>query len=763
MSTEQPAAFRQRKGFSRPHGLRNFHGDVDLDSDDDGLTEQRLEQWRPFWQNPFAYPKLGLTSGNDRPQIPAVDVGGDDEKALEKPEMNRASTDLSQLSSVSKSVIVVHAGPAWVHLFYDLAWTATFSSLTQNGKFDDQWNNLSYVTFFAVMWWLWASQTLYSVHFYTNDWIHLISTFAQLIIFGFLAATTRGYDVTMYITKYPWTDGSNPQTIDQMTDPEQYLKDRLASYSFKVIAFSLAASRTVHWIQHILVWRQACYTARTSKIHMPLKPCVLPLGLSISVAFFWAAAGVTSKNGKSHRGAIIKFVLWGVGLLVEILLHGYMESLDWKRTLRRSKESTIPHDASPKPELLRTSLQSSESPAPRNRAWPVPSSNVNLRERLEGITTVILGEGLNGIAGTFYAILSAPGLGGPVAINLICAAFIIYLLAYFYFEGPTGHRGLKEKGRKLRQMTWLLLHLPFMLSIILLLLGVKNQFLLTSYLSTTDNTFIKLDEVMSGQQLYLGDPDSATNLPMKNFLLKRGLKWADEIRALNATVTSNGSVSLVDISEEKLEKDVGAWFQQMSLKIMVQLYKTFMGGNQTIESDMQDQIQKYYTNFTLPYEDYANDHDQADSVHWVTILSKLLGGNVTGARYITGLAGIILISLGLMNRVHSKPRDRFQWGIILTRIFMGSALLLLEILNVGHYQTLWIIEGQWNRLAGVIRWIWAWWVLPTLAIAFAIEFVIEYILLRCAALAIERKRGRVSGPLWRIFLKRQLDWFAWLD
>ncbi|KAG8761109.1 hypothetical protein FRC11_014344 [Ceratobasidium sp. 423] len=689
MNTQQSMELRRRKWF------RSLHEDVDPDNDEDELTKQRLEQWRPFWQNPFAHPDLGLTSGNDHPRAPVVDVGGDDEKALEKLEMNRASTDLSQLDSVSKPVEVRHAGPAWVHLFYDLAWTATFSTLTQNGTFNGPWDNLSYVTFFLVMWWLWASQTLYSVHFYTNDWFHLGSIFAQLIIFGLLAATTRGYDVTMYISKSPGADRLDQQTMDQMTDPERYREDRVVSHSLDVIAFSLAFSRMVHWFQHILVWRHACHTARTSKLHIPLKVCILPLGLFVSFGFFWAAAGVTiSDLGKTRHGAIIKFVLWGVGLLVEIVLHGIMESLGWERTFRRAKESAKSHGVPPQTVLPKEPPQSPKSsPAPRDQAWPEPYSSVNLRGRLEGITTVILGEGLNGIAGTLYAIISAPG----------------------------------------------------------------------SYLSTTDKTFRELDEVMLSQNLYLDDPTATENLPMKNFLLKRGLEWAKEINSLNATVTHNYSIPLENVSEQEFNATSGAWGMQMTLKVMVELYKTFMGGNQTIDSDMQNQIQEYYTNYTLAHEDYANEYNLAASYHYIAIVSKLLDGNVLGARYVTGLAGIILISLGLMNAVHSKPRDRFQWGIILTRIVMGSALLLLEVLNVGHYQTLWVIEDQLNQRAGVIRWIWAWWVLPTLAVAFGAEFFFELILLRCAGLAIERKRGRVSGPLWRIFFKGLLGWFGWVE
>ncbi|CAE7143680.1 unnamed protein product, partial [Rhizoctonia solani] len=123
--------------------------------------------------------------------------------------------------------------------------------------------------------------------------------------------------------------------------------------------------------------------------------------------------------------------------------------------------------------------------------------------------------------------------------------------------------------------------------------------------------------------------------------------------------------------------------------------------------------------------DVQQERELASSYHYETILTKLLEANLIGARYITGLAAIILISLGIMNRLHSKPRDRFQWGIIFTRFAMGVALLLLLLLNIGRYQSLWVYESQVGQQAGVFLWIWAWWVLPTVTLAYVAEFVFE--------------------------------------
>ncbi|CAE6349136.1 unnamed protein product [Rhizoctonia solani] len=739
--------------------FRGFLTDVDSDSDD-GLTEQRLEQWRPFWQNPFIDADLGLSPGNNPNRIPALGAEADDEKAPEKPDMSRGDTGLSQQSSVLKPIKVTHAGPTWVNLFYDLAWTASFASLTQNGQLDGPWDTVSYTTFFLAVWWLWASQTLYSVHFYTNDWVHLLSIFIQLIIFGLLAATTGGYSVTAYILKSPGVEKIDPEKIDEIFDPAQYQEGRIASYSLDVIAFSLALSRAVLWFQHLLVYVFARSVAKEKKLAIPLKLYVLPFGLFISNALFWACAALTqSAKGKTVLGAELKFVLWGTGLLVELVLHHIMESLDWERTSFRSvKNSAVSHITPPsQPELFKSPLEISHStPIQQRHLWPVPKTNVNLRERLEGITTVVLGEGLNGIAGTLYSVISAPGLGGPVAANIACTAIMVYFLAYFYFEGPTGRRD--PKGSEVRHMWWMMIHLPFLLGIILLLLGVKNQFIMTSYLSTALKTFRQFGEIMGDQQISLDDSASEKNLPMKNFLLKRGVAWANEFRTLNDSVTSNGTIPLADVSEERFDDIVGIWNMRISLKIMKQYYMTFMGKDAKIDPSIEAKIADYYTNDTSPLMDWKEQPELASSYHYESIITELLKTHLEGARYIMALAGAILIFLGVMNRIHSKPRDRFQWGIIMSRIIMGLALIVLLVLNVGDIQSLWVWDYQESQQAGVFRWVWAWMVLPTLAIAFGTEFIIEAVLLRCAGLAIARKRGRVNTSIWRAFFSKPLSW-----
>ncbi|CAE6349108.1 unnamed protein product [Rhizoctonia solani] len=653
MDIKQSASLALEKWFS------GFLEDVDPDNDSDGLTEQRLEQWRPLWQNPFADPDIGLSSGNDHSQAFVANIDADDEKALEHTRVTPQKTGPSQESLVPKPiqglVTLTHAGPAWVNLFYDLAWTATFSTLTQNGNFADAWVRFSRRSGDAVLKEVYVLRILYLISL-SSSWsggygrprpciafistpttgsTYFLSSYNWLYLASWLRPPAVCYDVTACILNSPGAEGLDPQTMDSMIDPDRYQKDRIASYSMRVIAFSLAASRAVHWFQHLFVWSYARRTAEELKISAPLKLRVLPVGLAISNGFFWAAALVTFLDeGKTISGAKLKFVFWGAGLISEVLLHALMEHLKWEDTSfgpfkgSTSSKETLQEDVPPQPEPHKTSSQSLQSTAAaqQKQTWPIPRSNVDLRERLEGITTVILGE-------------------------------VGYLLPIVELKLNNVH--------------------------------VWERSLTNDVVAVAPSLYVIYHVAPAwGEEPILANKQSV----YENFLLKHGLKWADEFKELHARVTRNETILLEDVPDEDFSVAINLWYFQIYLKIVVKLYEVFMGGSKAIDSETEAMIQQYY---------------QDNSILALEIITKLLESNLLGARYITGLAAIILISLGIMNRLHSKPQDRFQWGIILTRISMGISLLFLLLLGVGHYQTLWVLEEDKNMQAGVFRWIWA--------------------------------------------------------
>ncbi|KAF8601824.1 hypothetical protein BDV93DRAFT_607936 [Ceratobasidium sp. AG-I] len=580
---------------------------------DTALTYQRRAQRRPLTRNPFKQPEESAELV--APELPRRASDFTDEQDSTKLEL------VPDTKTTDGFPMLKNPGPTWVYLFYDLAWTATFATLTANGQLNEPWDSFSYIAFFVVVWWMWASQVLYAFHFYTNDWFHLLSIFLQLIIFGMLAATTRGFDVTNYILHSPGITDLVPMEKSQILDPDRYAAESLAQLSIEIIALSIAISRVLLLAQYLRVLFYARKTTKTSHVRAPWwKLSIIPLGLFISTGLFFGAWGVArSPRGRTHHNAKIKFILWGVGLLVEGVSHIGMSHISWVEP-----NLTLAKSNNQKPDCQIDSQLDSQ------KTLLMPYSDVTTRSRLEAITTIILGEGINGIAGALFSVISVPTLDGPIVINVACAAFIVYFLAHLYFEGVTGNRELKEHGR--RRVYWVLLHLPLLLSIVLLLQGVKNQFILTN----------------------------------------------------------------------------------------------FLGNGDTIPKNVQDQIDQYNSNSQLPLDDWYSESDSLGSLHYYKILTDLLESKLQTTRYIMAMAGSVLIFMAILDVVHSRPRDRYQWGSILSRFLMGLILNLLLLLNIGRYRTLWVYEDQKCHQAGVYLWLEAYWVLPTIAIAFALQFLIDF-------------------------------------
>ncbi|CAE6494056.1 unnamed protein product [Rhizoctonia solani] len=683
----------------------------DPDSNSSEQRYGRLHQWRPISWNPFDV--------NDEDEM--TREGEEHRHLLEKsptsPEGDFPTVAIAPPKREPNQLL--NPGPAWVNLFYDLAWTATFSSLTQNGQFDTIW-------------------VLYSINFYTDDWFHLLSIFLQVGIFGSLAATTRGYDITTYILRSPGLEPGilePPKTLREIDDPKRYNDELTARTSIRVIACSIALSRVILLVQHLRVLAYAHLTVRSHRgrgYHIPQKLHIIPIGLFISTALFFTAWGITnSEFGAEVLGAKLKYVLWGLGLIVEVFSHIRMSRISWSRP-RFSREDiwywNIEGENKQETPNHAPATASRSVTIPPPPELPVPHSDVTLSSRLEAITTIILGEGINGIAGTLYSILSAPGLENPIVTNIICSGLIVYLLAYLYFEGPSsGHMDLKEKGR--RKVYWLLLHLPFLLCVVLLLQGVKNQFLLTSFLSTARGMAKGLDDVDDDLLQIWTQPNLASNATLIDKLKHYNISWTEEHKKLVQTMTGGLNLLQANASAPLSDKQKGIlyiWHWRLTLQALVEIHKLFMGDN-SVSPGTRTRIYDYLHNVTEPQHDHetTSRSEFFGDLNYYQILEDVLGHSVQSARYIMVFAGLVFILLGALDLAHSRPRDRFQCGAIISRFLMGWAFLFLLLLNIGGYQKLWVSKGHEHEQAGVFLWISSYWVIPTIALAFGVEFLVE--------------------------------------
>ncbi len=61
----------------------------------------------------------------------------------------------------------------WLELFYDLAFVAAVAMMGTRLVHDVSWPSIaSYLGYFALVWWLWASHTFYADRYDTDDLIY---------------------------------------------------------------------------------------------------------------------------------------------------------------------------------------------------------------------------------------------------------------------------------------------------------------------------------------------------------------------------------------------------------------------------------------------------------------------------------------------------------------------------------------------------------------------------------------------------------------
>lgn len=84
---------------------------------------------------------------------------------------------------------------SWLELFYDLVFVAAVAMLGVRLASDASWNGwLSYVAYFVLIWWLWASHTFYADRFDTDDLVYRLLAFLQMVAIAFLAASLSTHD-----------------------------------------------------------------------------------------------------------------------------------------------------------------------------------------------------------------------------------------------------------------------------------------------------------------------------------------------------------------------------------------------------------------------------------------------------------------------------------------------------------------------------------------------------------------------------------------
>ncbi|KAF8597706.1 hypothetical protein BDV93DRAFT_610239 [Ceratobasidium sp. AG-I] len=588
--------------------------------------------------------------------------------------------------------------PAWLDLFYDLAWAATFSNLTQNNQISGGQESMSYAVFFSMVWWMWVSQVSYDIRFYSNDWFHRCMIFLQLCTFGALAAFTNHFDVTAYVGR----DDKDPNQAkldalqgvsESQQDANLEASSRIPELSFVGIALLIAISRALLCVQYVRVWLYA---------HDKRDPAVLvkPLAMFLSTClWFGSFAVLSSTNYSSETVHISKFIMWGVAAAIEVAGHAFV----------------------PPPSHLR--------------------SRGSMTARLATLVTIILGEGLNAITGTLKFAVASLGFNKRSGGLVLATALVVYLTFYLYFEGA------RPRISKNRRALWIFLHLPYMLCVILLLEGLKN---LLIYSILYNSLGFVIDKFNMNFEKAASTSDSEfidiLNESMTPFLAKIGLSWEAEWKPVYDALTETGG-------EEKFFIDL----YRLMMNITVKVFDSFDPENITPSGRIA--VLKYLRNDSLPLGD--SDPKVNGIPNFMAVVNALAEPQIKGARWISGLAGGTLIFLACINVTQSWPKgqfysfclqapdklrfiraDRYSWGSVLSRLINGCILLGLLLMNINSGDHQHILYGDTT----VRGWLYSNWALPTLALSLVVQTIIDHVLLVFSVRSADRANEPACQP-----------------
>ncbi|ELU37613.1 hypothetical protein AG1IA_08363 [Rhizoctonia solani AG-1 IA] len=655
----------------------------DPDSNSGAQLYQRRYQWRPISWNPF-----DLGDQNEKPR--------DEEEHVCWHNLLESTTSLGPQDDPAISGIVtfqaepkplLNPGPSWSYSVSvatsDRASQKRFLNMIsiRNGQFDSTWvrSRLCLLPhqFRQV-------QTKLSIEFFPGCRILCCSFRYCLVAVGVPASQppSQGFDVTVYISHSPGMSGElDPKPMEDITDPSRYNSEMTARVSLRIIVFSIAIS------------------SRRGRIyHIPRRLRILLSGLTISTALFFIGWGITrTEFGTTTSGARFKYAFWGSGLIVEVLSYIRMPKVlrRWIIALIKKWSTKNDNDKGVDKPLSFTVLPPSNSiikqPSPSTTALPIPLSNVTLRDRLEAITTIILGEGINGIAGTLYSIISAPGLEGPIHTYTSRDLLVVTQI-------PEIELGERCTGCYYIFLSFSALSFYFKESKInscslwvpLISNGQQSTDDYQSFLSTARRIASDLKNMDEELLEIWTQPEIRSNKKIAGRLVEYGISWSQEYDALVQNMTSRGalwtnsSMSLTNGQREELY----IWRWRLSLRSLMRIHGIFMGHDAT-PAQTQSRIADYYHNVTAPKHDHYTSPDSFADMHYYQILGEVLASSLQSARYIMVFVGCIFILLGALEFARSMPRDRFQCGAVISRLLMG------------------------------------YWVLPTIALAFAIESLIE--------------------------------------
>ncbi|KAH7107979.1 hypothetical protein BKA62DRAFT_824211 [Auriculariales sp. MPI-PUGE-AT-0066] len=536
--------------------------------------------------------------------------------------------------------------PGWIELFFDLSWTMTFSGLTGNTPIKDSGAVQSYIVFFILAWWLWVQQVVYDTRFYTNDHFHRSVLVMQFLVFVSLASFTSGFNIYRGIVHTPETDVVS-----------QRLENRYLTRSFEAIAIIFGLTRFILAGQYI---RVAYFkrSTRTKHVFRTITSLIVS-GLLFFISFF--VIMVAPSDGTGGAAHTIKFILWFLGIVIEIGVYLAAEE----------PYGLIPH--------------------------------TSMLERLGGLTTIIIGESLNGLIDPLVNVAKSIGFNGASAFQIITVALAVFLVFMLYFASFD----LKAAVSPLRQKLAVFAHFPLFICIVLLIEGMKGVMTALTFLAPFSTFSQRFGDVTSINDLRILYGDLGLDFTQTFNTVSKLDNGADPTLAGQVGSFRLAVAGLLAIAEqfEVLSEDaVAAWTSYLTNQSPNELLDDFTSG-------------KTFLNSTIPLR-FGEE-----------LLGNMQADLVSPLNYISIVGGCLLLCLLLLMLLTLRRTSKYA----------GVSTVCRVVLACGMFAT--IVFRPSDPVNSTLPFVNVF--LPVVAGIFALELAVDYVIYWFMARNLKR-RGLLS-------------------
>ncbi|KIO30446.1 hypothetical protein M407DRAFT_20506 [Tulasnella calospora MUT 4182] len=377
--------------------------------------------------------------------------------------------------------------PEWLELAGDLAWTASFASVTSNTTVTEPISVWNYAVFFALTWHLWATQTTYDIKYYTNDWWHRGLFASQLAIYAILAAVSGSFNIGWEISSdamHPFT-GNNTALTGKAIRENEVLSMKNSLIGVNIVMF---VSRMLLFVQYLrVIWYR-----RQSKQLWSWRFYLPPASIFTAGCIFLGCFIMLQKSDGNKSVAVAQLTLWTLAITIQALAAAFTPEDD--KNVLKSKSTLTP--------------------------------------RLSTLTVIIMGEGLNGMCGNLRNSINSLGLTPKMVTEALSMLLVLYFVWLLYFDGfrvkAPSHRALEE--------LWLWSHFPLHLSLIMLLEGIKNMFIATNVLGAIEllgDSLVKVVEFGTETGEFPKHPR------MEALLLPVKMSWQQEVEDLTKLINED--------------------------------------------------------------------------------------------------------------------------------------------------------------------------------------------------------------------------------